>query len=299
MEYHLPILLEESVTGLIVNPNGIYIDATFGGGGHAKEILRQLSPQGTLIAIDQDIDAHKNAIDDPRLNVIFGNFRYLRNYLDYFHIDKIDGVLADLGISSHQIDDQQRGFAFRLGGRLDMRMNQNQELDATYIINRYTDDQLFYIFKHYCDIINPGKIVSAVVSQRKIKNIETIEEFVKLISPFAPKMRENKYLAQIFQAIRIEVNDEIKALEEFLNSLKNCIKIGGRMAVISYHSLEDKLVKNTIRYGQTTENQEFNVFGQKEAVFKAVSKGVIVPTDTEIDNNSRAKSAKLRIAEKI
>lgn len=297
--YHLPILLKESVDGLNINPKGVYIDATFGGGGHSKEILSHLSPEGKLFAIDQDSDAHKNKIEDNRLNVIFGNFRYLRNYLDYFHIEKVDGVLADLGISSHQIDVQERGFSFRLGGKLDMRMNQEQDLDAAYIINRYSEDQLFYIFKNYCDIFNPRKIVMAIIERRQAGNIETIEDFLEIINRYAPKMKENKYFAQIFQAIRIEVNNEISALEDFLNNLKNCIKSGGRFSIISYHSLEDSLVKNTIRFGQTTEKIEFNVFGNTKAEFKAINKKTIVPSDEEIKNNSRAKSAKLRIAEKL
>lgn len=297
--YHVPVLLEESINGLNINPNGIYVDATFGGGGHSKEILNRLSESGKLFAIDQDQDAHKNKIEDNRLKLIFGNFRYLKNYLDYYKITQVDGILADLGISSYQVDEKGRGFSFRLGGNLDMRMNNNQTLTASEILNTFDEERIYSIFKNYCDIYNPGKLCSAIVGYRKDKKFEDINLFIDLISQFAPKQKEIKYYAQVFQALRIAVNDEIGALEDFLNSLKDIIKIGGRLSIISYHSLEDLLVKNVVRYGQTKQVEEINLFGNSKSAFKAISKKAITPDDKEINNNSRSKSAKLRIAEKI
>lgn len=298
--YHKPVLLRESVDGLNINPNGVYVDATFGGGGHSAEILKHLSSKGRLFSIDQDRDAHNNIIDDNRLELIYGNFRFLRNYLDYYKIEKIDGILADLGVSSHQFDIEVRGFSFRLGGKLDMRMNTAQKTTAADILNNYDEEKLFYVFKNYSDINNSGKLVHSILKYRESEKFDTIENFIELINPVAPKQKQIKYFAQVFQALRICVNDEINALNDFLNSIPDVLKTGGRLSIISYHSLEDKPVKNLIRYGQTNEpDEELNLYGIKKSVFKAINKQIIIPTEKEVLENSRAKSAKLRIAERV
>lgn len=297
--YHKPVLLQESVDGLNINPSGIYVDVTFGGGGHSSEILKRLSKNGKLFAIDQDSDAHKNSINDDRLKLIYGNFRFLRNYLDYYKIDKVDGILADLGVSSHQFDIMDRGFSFRLGGKLDMRMNNSQTMTAADILNTFDEEKLYYIFKKYCDIYNPGKLVPSILRYRESNKFESIEEFINLITPIAPKQKEIKYFAQIFQALRITVNDEISALLDFLNSIPEILNPEGRLSIISYHSLEDKPVKNLIRFGNTSEIEEISLFGNKKSVFKAINRQVIIPSDEEVLENPRAKSAKLRIAERL
>jgi 16S rRNA (cytosine1402-N4)-methyltransferase len=297
--YHKPVLLQESVDGLNINPSGIYVDATFGGGGHSAEILKRLSKKGKLFAFDQDTDAHKNTIPDERFKLIHGNFRFIKNYLDYYQIEEINGVLADLGVSSHQFDIMDRGFSFRLGGNLDMRMNSSQKVTAADILNTYDEEKLYYIFKNYCDINNPGKLVPLIFQYREMEKFDDIEKFIELITPIAPKQKQIKYFAQIFQALRIEVNDEINALLSFLNSLPEILKTGGRLSIISYHSLEDKPVKNLIKFGKTNPTEEINLFGNTKSIFKAINKQVIVPSEEETLENSRAKSAKLRIAEKI
>jgi len=298
-EYHEPVLLYESVDGLNINPDGIYVDATFGGGGHSAEILSRLSDKGTLIAIDRDSDAHKNKINDNRLKLIFGNYRYLRNYLDYYGIEKVNGILADLGVSSHQFDIAERGFSFRMGGKLDMRMSNQSSLTAATILNSYSEEDLFRIFRSYCDVQNVGHLVKSIENRRQEKPFDDIEDFVSFLEKFAPKGREIKYYAQIFQALRIEVNDEIASLGDFLNDAPNNLAKNGRLSVISYHSMEDKLVKNLIRTGNIDGNDERDVFGRANIPLKAINRQVIVPTESEIERNSRAKSAKLRIAERV
>ena len=297
--YHKPVLLNESIDGLNINPDGVYFDVTFGGGGHSKEILAQLSKKGKLFAIDQDQDAHKNSIDDPRFTLIYGNFRFIKNYIDYYSLSKVDGILADFGVSSHQFDIEGRGFSFRLGGPLDMRMNIEQETKASDILNSYKEEDLYRVFKTYCDINNPGKLVNLILSYRQSEQFSDIEAFIELIKPATPKKKENKYLAQIFQALRIDVNDEIGSLHDFLDSCPDVLAPKGRLSAISYHSLEDRPVKNLIKSGNTKGNLEKDMFGRTNLPLKAVNRHIIIPSEEEIENNSRAKSAKLRIAERV
>ena len=298
-EYHVPVLLSESVDGLNINPDGIYVDATFGGGGHSAEILSRLSAKGTLVAIDRDSDAHNNKIDDARLKLVFGNYRYLRNYLDYYGIEKVDGILADLGVSSHQFDVAERGFSFRMGGKLDMRMSEQSQRTAADVLNGASEDDLFRVFRNYCDVQNVGKLVKTIVACRENKPFDEINDFVKFLEQFAPKNREIKYYAQIFQALRIEVNDEISSLSDFLTAAPLVLAKGGRLSVISYHSMEDRLVKNLIRTGNVDGEDERDVFGRANLCLKPINKQVVVPTDEEVERNPRAKSAKLRISEKV
>ncbi len=297
--YHKPVLLNESIDGLNIKPDGVYFDVTFGGGGHSLEILKRLSKKGKLFAIDQDTDAHNNnLIDDNRFTLIYGNFRYIKNYLDYYKLENIDGVLADFGVSSHQFDIDKRGFSFRLGGTLDMRMNIEQELSASDILNSYDDTQLYSIFKNYCDVHNPGKLVKLIIDYRTENKFSDIQSFIEIIKPITPKNKEIKYLAQIFQALRIEVNDEINSLTEFLESCPEILVLGGRLSAISYHSLEDRPVKNLIKSGNIQGIIEKDIFGKVELPLKAINRKIIIPNENEIKNNPRAKSAKLRIAEK-
>jgi len=298
-EYHDPVLLKESVDGLNINPDGVYVDATFGGGGHSAEILSRLSDKGTLVAIDRDTDAHNNRIDDARLKLVYGNYRYLRNYLDYYGIDKVDGILADLGVSSHQFDVAERGFSFRMGGKLDMRMSEQSSRTAADVLNSASEDELFRIFRSYCDVQNVGRLVRSILSRREVEQFGEIDDFVKFLEPFAPKNREIKYYAQIFQALRIEVNDEIASLSDFLTAAPQVLSQGGRLSVISYHSMEDRLVKNLVRTGNVDGNDERDVFGRANLSLKPVNRQVIVPGDEEIERNPRAKSAKLRISERV
>lgn len=298
-EYHEPVLLKESVEGLEINPDGIYVDATFGGGGHSAEILSRLSARGRLIAIDRDSDAHKNKINDQRLNLVFGNYRYLRNYLDYFGVEKIDGVLADFGVSSHQFDIAERGFSFRFEGNLDMRMSAQSAHTAADVLNNSSDSDLFRIFNNYTDIQNVGRLVRAITERRDQFAFAGISEFVDFLSAFAPRNREIKYYAQIFQALRIEVNDELNSLYDFLTAVPAVLTSGGRLVAISYHSMEDKPVKNLIRTGNVEGKEERDIFGRADLLFKQVNKQVTVPTDAEIERNPRARSAKMRIAERL
>lgn len=297
--YHEPVLLKESVEGLNINPDGVYADATFGGGGHSAAILACLSEKGRLIAFDRDHDAHQNKIDDPRFTLIYGNFRHMQNYLEYMGHKQIDGILADFGVSSHQFDVAERGFSFRLGGDLDMRMNPKQKITAAEILNTFDEEKLYFIFKNYCDITNPGKLVPLILNYRNTDKFEDIEEFISIITPALPQNRDFKYLAQVFQALRICVNNEIEALIEFLDSCNSIIKQGGRLSVIAYHSLEDKPVKNLIKTGNTLGKRETDIFGRSFMPFKAINRHVIIPTEEEISKNPRAKSAKLRIAERV
>ena len=297
--YHKPVLLNESIEGLNINPNGIYFDVTFGGGGHSKEILKNLSEKGRLYAIDRDPDAHENTIKDKRFTLIYGNFRYIKNYVEFYKLESVDGILADFGVSSHQFDISDRGFSFRLGGNLDMRMNPEQITKASDILNKYSDEDLYKIFRTYCDIHNPGKLVKTIIEYRQQKDFEDIESFIELIKPVMPYQREIKYQAQVFQALRIEVNDEINSLNEFLDSTPDLLTIGGRLSAISYHSLEDKPVKNLIKTGNTRGELQKDFFGQTNLPLKAINRKIIIPNEKEINENPRAKSAKLRIAEKI
>ncbi len=299
MEYHVPVMLIESINGLNINPQGIYVDVTFGGGGHSREILNQLGNNGLLIALDRDNDAIKNSLNDNRFKLYQGDFRFLRNYLSYAGIEKVDGILADFGISSYQIDNKDRGFSFRLGGDLDMRMNKFQKLTAKEILNTYSHEKLTYIFKNYGEVDRAYKLASIIISYRETKNIDTVEEFLNLIRPLTQKQRENKFFAQVFQSLRIEVNQEIDSIKEFLVAARESLKIGGRFVTITYHSIEDRIVKNFIKYGNFDGDMITDRFGNIQTDFIQVNKKVIIPSDEEMNNNPRSRSAKLRIAERI
>ncbi|PID89742.1 MAG: 16S rRNA (cytosine(1402)-N(4))-methyltransferase [Bacteroidia bacterium] len=294
-EYHIPVLLKESIEGLNINPNGIYVDATFGGGGHSREILSKLD-KGKLIAFDQDSDSQANSIEDERFILIQHNFRYLRNFLRYHKIAQIDGLLADLGISSHHINTPERGFSFRFDAELDMRMNQNTRKTAKEVINSYESSALMTIFKEYGEIKNAKKLTEQICVYREKQKIERIADFVEIIKNLIPVKYKNKYLAQIFQALRIEVNDEMAVLKKMLQQTVGIIKENGRLVLISYHSLEDRLVKNFIRSGTFDGKVEKDLYGNYYAPFEAVNRKVIVPNEDELKENKRARSAKLRIA---
>jgi 16S rRNA (cytosine1402-N4)-methyltransferase len=296
-EYHVPVLLDESIEGLNIQSGGIYVDVTYGGGGHSAKILEQLEG-GTLVAFDQDIDATDNLIADDRLLFVRHNFKYLRHFLKYHQIDTVDGILADLGVSSHDFDVPDRGFSFRFEGNLDMRMNQSSSLDASKVINEYREQQLWTIFQEYGEIKNWRHLVSLITAAREQEPITTIGQFLKVIEPCVPVKIEKKYLAMVFQALRIEVNNEIGVLRDFLESTTDILKPGGRLVVLSYHSLEDRLVKNFMRSGRIDGKQEADFFGNLNSPFELINRKIILPSDKEIARNPRARSAKLRIAEK-
>ena len=298
-DYHIPALLHESVNGLNIRPDGVYVDVTFGGGGHSKEILNRLGKKGKLLAFDQDDDACQNIIRDPRFIFVKSNFRFLKNFLRYHQVDEVDGILADLGVSSHHFDDSERGFSFRLPGDLDMRMNRLAKKTAADVLNEYPVEKLSDIFFFYGELKAARKIASAVSVFRQSKKIDSISDFVEIMKPFAFREKENKTLAQAFQALRIEVNDELKALEEMLAQGLQMLKSGGRFSVISYHSLEDRLVKNFFRTGNFEGNIVKDFFGNVETPFELINRKVIVPTEEEQVNNPRSRSAKLRVAEKL
>jgi len=297
--YHTPALLHECIDGLNINPDGIYVDVTFGGGGHSKEILKKLGKKGRLIAFDQDEDAMANIIDDKRFLFVHSNFRYIKNYLRYYNIDKVDGVLADLGISSFHIDAESRGFSFKADANLDMRMNTDMKKTAADLLNEYQEIELINMFRHYGEIKNAGRLAKSIVAARKEKKLLSISSFVEAISKETPKKQENKYLAKVFQAIRIELNDEMAALKDFLSATGNIVDKGGRLVILSYHSLEDRLVKNYIRSGNCKGTIDKDIYGNYETPFKQVNKKIITATQAEIELNSRSRSGKLRIAEKI
>lgn len=296
--YHNPVLLLESVDALAIKQDGVYVDVTFGGGGHSREILSRLGANGRLYAFDQDTDATKNAINDERFTLINQNFRYLKRYLRFYGIKQVDGVLGDFGVSSYQFDKPERGFSTRFDGILDMRMDINNPLSAQEVLNEYSEEDLANLLYKYGELRNARAIAKHLVNQRKQKKITTSTQLKSLLDPFLPKFKENKILAQIYQAIRIEVNSEIQALEEFLLQLPEIVKISGRISLISYHSLEDRLVKRFIRDGQLEGSPEKDFFGNTNVPFKKVG-GLILPSTSEIQANNRARSAKLRVAEKI
>ena len=296
--YHNPVLLNESISGLNINPSGIYVDVTYGGGGHSQEILKNLNSSGKLIAFDQDQDAIENKSNDTRLNLVKSNFRYLNNFLNYFKIKEIDGLLADFGISSHQIDNKDRGFSTRFNSELDMRMNSTQKIDAKIIVNDYDKDQLEYIFKNFGELRNYKKVTKKIISERVKKSIETTGDLKKILAPLVKVKDENKFLAQVFQSIRIEVNDELEVIRTLLSDSSKYIKKGGRLVCISYHSLEDRIVKKFIQNGGSNDEVTSDIYGNKNIIFKKVGK-MITPSHQEIKLNNRSRSAKLRIAEKI
>lgn len=297
--YHKPVLLTESTNLLITNPGGVYVDVTFGGGGHSAEILKRLNSEGRLIAFDQDSDAIMNEIDDKRFTLINQNFRFLKNFLRLYNSIPVDGILADLGISSYQIDNPERGFSFRFDSELDLRMNKKQSVTAKTVLNSYTENQLFELFKNYGEIANAKKLSRVIIEARSSKEITTTSQLLEIISSCViDKRQENKYSAKVFQALRIEVNQEIEALKEMLVQSVDCLKKGGRIAVISYHSLEDRLVKNFFRSGNFEGIQEKDFYGNVNTPFLLVSRKPILPGEAEIKENNRSRSAKLRIAEK-
>lgn len=296
--YHTPALLNECIDGLNIRPDGDYVDVTFGGGGHSREILRKLTT-GRLFAFDQDEDAIVNIPDDPRFHFVRHNFKYLRNFIRYFGVEQIDGLLADLGVSSHDFDRAERGFSFRFSGDLDMRMNRNSKKTAADVVNEYAEDDLTRIFCEYGEIDNARRLVKEVAAARSSMPIKTIDQFKEVIAACVPKKNEVKYLAKVFQALRIETNEELEVLKDLLVQSAGLLKPGGRLVVITYHSLEDRLVKNFIRAGNFEGRQEKNFYGHVTSILTAVNRKVIVPGEEETERNPRARSAKLRIAEKV
>lgn len=296
--YHIPVLLNESIEGMNLHADGIYADMTFGGGGHSKEILRRMGEDCHLYSFDQDEDAEKNIIDDKRFTFVRSNFRYLRNFMHYYGVEQLDGILADLGVSSHHFDDSERGFSFRFDGKLDMRMNKRAGMTAADIVNTYDEEKLADVFYLYGELKNSRKLAATIANARQQKQITTIGEFLDIIKPLFGREREKKELAKVFQALRIEVNHEMEALKEMLYEATDLLKPGGRLVVITYHSLEDRMVKNLIKAGNIEGKVEQDFYGNVQSPFRAVNNKVIVPTDEEINQNPRSRSAKLRIAEK-
>ena len=296
--YHIPVLLNESIEGMNLHADGIYADMTFGGGGHSKEILRRMGEDCHLYSFDQDEDAEKNIVDDKRFTFVRSNFRYLRNFMRYYGVEQLDGILADLGVSSHHFDDSERGFSFRFDGKLDMRMNKRAEMTAADIVNTYDEEKLADVFYLYGELKNSRKLAATIAKARQQKQITTIGEFLDIIKPLFGREREKKELAKVFQALRIEVNHEMEALKEMLYEATDLLKPGGRLVVITYHSLEDRMVKNLIKAGNIEGKVEQDFYGNVQSPFRAVNNKVIVPTDEEINQNPRSRSAKLRIAEK-
>lgn len=297
--YHNPVLLHESVSALITNPDGCYADATFGGGGHSAEILRRLSPEGRLMAFDRDADAAANAPSDKRFTLIHNNFRFIHNYTLLHCPEGLDGILADLGVSSHQFDTAERGFSFRYSAPLDMRMNVQGDKTAADIVNSYTQNELEKILKVYGEVENARKVAELIVKARSAASILTTDDLDNAIAAALPSFAEHKYLAKVYQALRIEVNQEMRALEKFLSGAAASLKKGGRLVVITYHSLEDRMVKNFFRSGNTEGTVEKDIYGRSSAPLKPLGGKPVLPSEEEIAENTRARSAKLRIAEKI
>ena len=297
--YHIPVLLKPAVDGLDIRPEGTYVDTTLGGGGHTREILSRLGPQGRLLGFDQDEDAERNIPDDPRFTFVRSNFRFLHNFLRYHGISQIDGLLADLGVSSHHFDDSERGFSFRFDGALDMRMNKRAGQTAADIVNTYSEERLANVFYLYGELKNSRKLAAALVKARAATPINTIGAFLDIVKPFFGREREKKEMARVFQALRIEVNQEMEALKEMLYAATDALRPGGRLAVITYHSLEDRMVKNLIKTGNVEGKMEKDFFGNTQTPFRAMNNKVIVPDDDETARNPRSRSAKLRIAEKL
>ena len=297
--YHNPVLLKESVDGLDINPSGIYVDVTFGGGGHSREILSRIGENGHLYSFDQDEDAEKNILNDSRFTFVRSNFRYLRNWMRYYGVEYIDGLLADLGVSSHHFDDETRGFSFRFDAPLDMRMNKRSGMTAAEILNNYDEEQLADIFYIYGEIKNARKVASAIIKARGIKAIETTGDLMQVTENLFHREREKKETAKLFQALRIEVNHEMEALKEMLYGAQDVLREGGRLSVITYHSLEDRIVKNIMKAGNAEGKVNQDFFGHTVAPFQQISNKVIVPNEEEQQRNPRSRSAKLRIAERL
>lgn len=298
LTYHVPVLLKESVDAMNIRPDGTYVDVTFGGGGHSREILSRLGEEGQLLGFDQDEDAERNIVNDPHFTFVRSNFRYLHNFLRYHGIEQVDAILADLGVSSHHFDDSERGFSFRFDGALDMRMNKRAGLTATDIVNTYEEERLANLFYLYGELKNSRKLASVIAKERNGKYIQTIGEFLEIIKPLFGREREKKELAKVFQALRIEVNQEMEALKEMLLATIEALRPGGRLVVITYHSLEDRMVKNIMKTGNVEGKAEVDFFGNVQTPFRLINNKVIVPNEAEIERNPRSRSAKLRIAEK-
>ena len=296
--YHIPVLLNESIEGMNLHPDGIYVDVTFGGGGHSKEILRQGDESIRLFSFDQDEDAERNIVNDERFTFVRSNFRYLYNFLRYHGVEQVDAVLADLGVSSHHLDEAERGFSFRFDGQLDMRMNKRAGMTAAEVVNTYPEERLADIFYLYGELKNSRKLASAIVKARANKQIVTIGDFLEIVKPMFGREREKKELAKVFQALRIEVNQEMEALKEMLQAATEALKPGGRLVIITYHSLEDRIVKNMMKTGNIEGRVEQDFYGRVQTPYRLVNSKVIVATEEEVNRNPRSRSAKLRIAEK-
>ncbi|MCL2511377.1 MAG: 16S rRNA (cytosine(1402)-N(4))-methyltransferase RsmH [Bacteroidales bacterium] len=297
--YHNPVMLHECMEGLSIKPAGVYVDVTYGSGGHSRRILQHLNENGKLIAFDQDEDALKNQTDDPRLTLVHQNFSFITNFCRFYGHTRVDGILADLGVSSHQLDIPEKGFSTRFNGTLDMRMSQKNERTAADIVNGFEKNDLVRLFRQYGEIENAPKVADAIIKRRSEKPIETTMELMNTILPYSPRMRENKFTAQVFQALRIEVNQELEVLKELLSQSAELLNTGGRLVVLSYHSLEDRLVKNFMRAGNFEGVVEKDFYGNPQTPFRLVARKPITASEAEVATNSRARSAKLRIAEKI
>ncbi len=298
--YHTSVLLQACIDQLSIKPDGVYVDLTFGGGGHSAAIIKQLGPKGKLFAFDQDEEAQRNTLKDPRFTLIPQNFRYLKNYLRLNGVSKVDGILGDLGVSSHQFDEASRGFSIRFDSELDMRMNLQNPLTAKEVVNTYPEKKLLEMFRNYAEVPNAGKLVAVIASHRAEKEIKTTGDLKETIRTCTPKFEEHKYLAKVFQALRIEVNQEMEVLKECLTQCAELLSPGGRLVVISYHSLEDRMVKNLIRSGNVEGVEEKDmIYGTGKKIFKNLTSKPIIPTEEEIQANTRARSAKLRVGEKL
>lgn len=298
--YHIPVLLNETVDGLNIKPGGIYVDVTFGGGGHSREILRRLSDDAHLYSFDQDADAEQNIPDgDKRFTFVRSNFRYLKNWMRYYDVEHVDGILADLGVSSHHFDDEERGFSFRFDAPLDMRMNERAGANAADVVNKYDEERLANVFYLYGELKNSRRLASTIVKTRSAKAICTINDLLEVVKPLMPREREKKDLARVFQALRIEVNHEMEALQEMLEAALQVLRPGGRLSVLTYHSLEDRMVKNFIRAGRIDGKVQQDFYGRRLTPWRAINNKVILPSAQEQAENPRSRSAKLRIAEKL
>lgn len=297
--YHIPALLPQTIDALNIKPDGLYVDATFGGGGHSHAIVENLDSKGHLYSFDQDEDAVRRAFSDPRFTMVYGNFRFLTNFLRFYGVDKVDGILADLGVSFHHFDDSERGFSFRGEGALDMRMNRRARISAADIIERYSEEELSNLFYLYGELKQSRRLAAAIVAARRISPVDTVSRLTEVCRPFINPQKEKKEMACIFQALRIEVNGELDALRSFLEQAAERLQVGGRLVILTYHSLEDRLVKNFMRYGNFDGNAEKDFYGRLITPFKQINSKPITPDDEEIMRNPRSRSAKLRIAEKI
>lgn len=296
--YHIPVLLNETIKGLNVQSDGTYVDLTYGGGGHSREILRHLSPKGHLYGFDQDLDAMSGALKDDRFQFVRSNFRFLKNWMMYYKVEQVDGILADLGVSSHHLDEGERGFSFRYDAPLDMRMNQKSKLTAQTIVEEYSEEQLADVLYLYGELKNSRRLASAIVKARSEQSIRTTGELANVLKPLLGFNREKKDLARVFQALRIEVNGEMKALQQMLEATIEILKPGGRLVILTYHSLEDRMVKNLMRSGNVKGESETDIFGRNKSMLRPVNRNVIIPSEEEQATNPRSRSAKLRIAEK-